>query len=56
MLISVRDRVRILMDEGLDRDQVIARQPSKDSDGQFGGGFMKPDVFVGIVFDSLKSK
>jgi glyoxylase-like metal-dependent hydrolase (beta-lactamase superfamily II) len=56
MLISVRDRVRILMDEGLDREQVIARQPSKDSDGQFGGGFMKPDVFVGIVFDSLKSK
>jgi cyclase len=43
-----------LIDEGLDRDQVIARKPSKDSDGEYGGGFMKPDVFVGIVFDSLK--
>jgi glyoxylase-like metal-dependent hydrolase (beta-lactamase superfamily II) len=56
MLISVRDRVRNFMNEGLDRDQVIARQPSKDFDGEYGGGFMKPDVFVGIVFDSLKSR
>jgi glyoxylase-like metal-dependent hydrolase (beta-lactamase superfamily II) len=54
MLISVRDRVRKLIDEGLDRDQVIASKPSKDSDGQYGGGFLKPDVFVGIVFDSLQ--
>ena len=54
MLISVRDRVRNSMAEGLDRDQVIASQPSKDFDGQFGGGFMKPDAFVGIVFDSLE--
>jgi cyclase len=56
MLISVRDRVRKSIDEGLDRDQVIARKPSQDSDGEYGGGFMKPDVFVGIVFDSLASK
>jgi len=54
MLVSVRDLVRKLIAEGLDRDQVIARKPSKDSDGEYGGGFMKPDVFVGIVFDSLK--
>ena len=55
MLISVRDRVRNLIDEGLDRDQVIAEKPSKDFDGQYGGGFINPDVFVRIVFDSLKS-
>jgi glyoxylase-like metal-dependent hydrolase (beta-lactamase superfamily II) len=54
MLVSVRDRVRNLMAEGLDRDQVIEKKPSKSFDGNYGGGFMKPDVFVGIVFDSLE--
>jgi glyoxylase-like metal-dependent hydrolase (beta-lactamase superfamily II) len=54
MLISVRDRVRNLMAQGLDRDQVIEKKPSKSFDGNYGGGFMKPDVFVGIVFDSLE--
>jgi len=54
MLISVRDRVRNLMAEGLDRAQVIEKKPSRSFDGNYGGGFMKPDVFVGIVFDSLE--
>lgn len=53
MLISVRDRVRKLIDEGLDRDRVVAGKPSNDFDGAYGGGFMTPDVFVGIVFDAL---
>ncbi len=56
MLISVRDHVRKLIDEGLDREQVIAGKPSQDFDGEYGGGFMSPDLFVGIVFDSLKSR
>jgi glyoxylase-like metal-dependent hydrolase (beta-lactamase superfamily II) len=53
MLISVRDRVRNLIDEGLDRDRVVAGKPSNDFDGAYGGGFMTPDAFVGIVFDAL---
>ncbi len=56
MLISVRDRVRELIDEGLDFDQVVAEKPSKDFDARFGGGFMKPEFFVRVVFDSLKSE
>jgi cyclase len=56
MLVSVRDLVRKLIDEGLDRDQVIGRKPSEAFDGRYGGGFMTPDRFVGIVFDSLNSK
>jgi len=54
MLVSVRDHVRKWIAEGLDRDQVIAKKPSRDFDTAFGGGFMSPDLFVGIVFDSLK--
>jgi len=53
MLISIRDRVRNLIGEGLDRNQVVAKKPSAEFDDLYGGGFMKPDNFVGIVFDSL---
>jgi cyclase len=55
MLISVRDRVRNLVDEGLNRAQVIEKRPSREFDEAFGGGFMKPDLFVGIVYDCLKA-
>jgi len=55
MLISVRDRVRNLIGEGLDRDQVVERKPSQAFDEVFGGGFMSPDIFVGIVYDSLRA-
>jgi cyclase len=56
MLIGVRDRVRNMIDESLDRAQVVASKPSQEFDGRYGGGFIKPDMFVGIVFDSLKSE
>lgn len=54
MLIKIRDRVRNLIIEGLDRDQVIARNVSKDFDGAYGGGFMTPARFVSVVYDSMK--
>jgi cyclase len=53
MLLSIRGRVQNLIDEGLNRAQVVAKKPSKNYDAAYGGGFMKPDAFVGIVFDSL---
>jgi glyoxylase-like metal-dependent hydrolase (beta-lactamase superfamily II) len=56
MLISIRDRVRNLIGEGLDRDQVVERKPSQAFDEVFGGGFMSPDLFVGIVYDSLRAE
>ena len=53
MLIDVRDRVLKLIESGQDRDQVISANPTQKYDGVYGGGFMKPAIFTGIVYDSL---
>jgi glyoxylase-like metal-dependent hydrolase (beta-lactamase superfamily II) len=53
MLVSIRDRVRKMVDRGLDRRLVVRARPSREFDTKFGGGFMSPDRFVGIVYDSL---
>jgi glyoxylase-like metal-dependent hydrolase (beta-lactamase superfamily II) len=51
---GVRDKVGALVKAGKTRDQAIAAKPTAEWDAKWGGGFMKPDVFVGIVYDSLK--
>lgn len=56
MLAELRARVQKLIDEGKGREQVIAAQPTKEYDEKYGQGFMKPDVWTGIVFDSLSAK
>lgn len=56
MLASVRDRVRKMIERGLDRRAVLRARPSREFDAEFGGGFMSPDRFVGIVYDSLANK
>lgn len=53
MLVSIRDRVRKLIEEGNDRAEVLAVTPSAAFDAEFGGGFMKPEAFVSIVYGSL---
>ncbi|MEW5251405.1 MBL fold metallo-hydrolase [Microbulbifer sp. 2201CG32-9] len=53
LLVTLRDRVQKLIDQGKSRDEVIAAQPTKEFDQQYGQGFMKPDIWTGIVFDSL---
>jgi len=35
---------------------VIAAKPTAEWDASWGTGFMKPDVFLGIVYESMKKK
>jgi cyclase len=56
MLVSIRDRVLKLIEGGQNRDQVIAAKPTKAHDEKWGGGFIKPDVFAGIVYDGLEGR
>ena len=35
------------------REEVIAAKPSAEFDADWGGGFMKPDVWIGIVYDGM---
>jgi glyoxylase-like metal-dependent hydrolase (beta-lactamase superfamily II) len=53
MLVAVRDRVRGLAAEGKSKEEIVAAKPTAAYDEAWGGGFIRPDVFVGIVFDSV---
>ena len=53
MLKTVSARIHKMLDDGKSRDEVIAAKPTSDLDGKWGGGFMKPDRWVGIVYDGM---
>ncbi|MEE9534332.1 MAG: MBL fold metallo-hydrolase, partial [Acidimicrobiia bacterium] len=54
MLATVRARVKRLIAEGMSKDEVIAAKPTQQFDEKWGGGFMNPDRWVGILYESLK--
>ncbi len=51
MLETVGGRVQKLVDEGNSREDVVAARPTRDFDARWGGGFLKPDKWVGILYD-----
>jgi len=53
MLVTMRNSIRDLKHSGKSRDDVIASKPTASYDPAWGKGFLKPDVWVGIVYDSL---
>lgn len=53
MLVTARDRVRALVEQGKTRDEVIAARPTKDLDEKWAKAFA-PDVWVGLVYDGMK--
>ncbi|HMB93847.1 MAG TPA: MBL fold metallo-hydrolase [Rhodothermales bacterium] len=53
MLVGVRDNVQNLIADGTDRQALIDAKPTADFDDEWGGGFMQPDVWVGILYDAV---
>ncbi|MEM1126042.1 MAG: MBL fold metallo-hydrolase, partial [Bacteroidota bacterium] len=53
LLVELRDGIQALIDQGLSRDEVIAAKPTRAYDAQYGQGFMRPDLWTGLVYDSL---
>jgi glyoxylase-like metal-dependent hydrolase (beta-lactamase superfamily II) len=53
MLVTARDRIHKLVAAGKSRDEVVAAHPTADLDEEWGDGFLKPDVWVGIVYDGM---
>ena len=53
VLVTVRDRVQKLKTAGRTEQEVVAARPTADLDPVWGKGFMQPDVFVGIVYNTL---
>jgi cyclase len=53
MLVTVRDRVKPLVQAGKTPAEVVAARPIADLDAKWGQGFMKPEQFLEIVAQSL---
>jgi len=56
VLTKIRDRVAALIKQGKTKEQAIAAKPSAEWDAAWGTGFMKPDVFLGIVYESMSKQ
>lgn len=56
LLVRLRAKIKTLVDAGNTREQVIAAKPTREFDEHYGQGFMKPDIWTGIVYDSLKQQ
>ena len=53
VIATIRDKVGALKASGKSLADVQAAKPSADYDAQWGGGFMKPDDFVAIVYNTV---
>ncbi|MCP3904974.1 MAG: MBL fold metallo-hydrolase [Planctomycetes bacterium] len=56
MLVNARGRIGRLVADGVSRDAVVAARPTRSLDDEWGGGFMKPDMWVGLVYDGMKKR
>jgi cyclase len=54
MLATIRDRIRKGIEAGKTLDQVVASKPTAEFDAAWGGGFLKPDAFVALLYGGLK--
>jgi glyoxylase-like metal-dependent hydrolase (beta-lactamase superfamily II) len=53
MLATVQGRMTELMNEGKNIDEIVAAKPTADYDAKWGGGFLKPDKWVKIVYSVM---
>ena len=53
MLTDIRDQVQAMIEDGKTKDQVIAAGVTDPYAAGRDDGFIKPDVFVATVYDSL---
>jgi len=53
LLVSVRDKVATLKKQGRSLDDVVAAKPTAAYDEKWGGGFMSPRMFTGLVYEGV---
>lgn len=53
MLTDIRNNVRTLIKAGSTAEQVVAAKPTQAHDAKWGNGFIKPDQFAKMVYESL---
>ncbi|MCZ6497198.1 MAG: MBL fold metallo-hydrolase [Gammaproteobacteria bacterium] len=55
MLKVTRVSMQSLIDQGLSEDEAVAARPTAESDEQYGGGFMNPENYNRLLYQSLIS-
>ena len=53
MLVTVRVRTQAALSQGLSLEEFLASNPTADYDATWGQGFLKPEQFLTIVYQSL---
>ncbi len=53
LLVGVRDKVATLKKQGRSREEIVAAKPTATTDAEWGGGFMSPARFIGLVFQGV---
>jgi len=53
MLQGIADRIQSLVDAGKTLEETQAAGPTADWDAEWGGGFIKPEAFVRMVYEDL---
>ena len=56
VIVTVRDRVKRMVDAGRTENQVLAEHPTADFDALWGHGRIPPDQFVHQIFTALASR
>jgi cyclase len=54
MLVAVYERMTKLIKEGKNIDEIVAAKPTADYDAKWGGGFLKPDQWVQIIYSVIQ--
>ena len=54
MLVTVQERITPLVKSGKSVEEVVAAKPLADLDDKWGKGFMKPEMFVKVVYGGIK--
>ncbi len=53
MLVQVVEAVTPLAKRGLSREEAVKADPLKSLNEKWGGGFLKPDAFLGIIYQTI---
>ena len=53
MLVTIQGKMTKMMNEGKNMDEIVAAKPTADYEAKWGGGFLKPDQWVKIVYSVM---
>ena len=53
MLTAIREKVAALKKQGRSADEAVAAKPTAQYDAKWGNGFVKPDMFVKLVYQGV---